>query len=207
MRNHLISFILIILAVATYFAFTAPLWSQAEILKESIANDQDAIKEGRDLQALVQDVSGIVSEISPEQQSALEAILPEKVDEILLLNDIYTLAASHEMQVQDLGLVDDVSANTNANSAGASGDALSVSTASSGPKTRMVTFSVSAGYAPFVAFIKELEKSLGRYEIPSIKFSASTDGSTKAGSSASGSKSSQSAGTSYTVTITTYSVK
>lgn len=206
MRNPFISFILIILAAATYFGFTAPLWSDAEALKGSITNDQDAIKEGRDLQTLIQDVSGIVSNISPEQQSKLEAVLPEKVDEILLLNDIYTLAASHEMQVQDIELVDIPASG--ASGAGANVGAIVAPTLGNGVKTRTVTFSVAAEYATFVTFIKELEKSLVLYEITSVDFSSSDDGSSTAtGSSAGSSKSKSPSTVTYTVTITTYSVK
>lgn len=221
MRNPLIPIILIVLSIATYFAFAAPWWSDIRKLQADMQVAKESIARGNELKELIQNITEKVDAVSPEDQSRLQAVLPFQIDDILFLNDINSLSGNHGLSTKNLTFGDEVGTvvgsvapapqpkiddgdNDTAKGAGSPQTAVS-------QKTKIVTFSVTAKYPKFITFLRDLEQSLVLYEIKSISFSetATTNAGGSNSKSTSG-KTGQSAepeGDAYSVKLTTYSVE
>ncbi|MEK7068373.1 MAG: hypothetical protein AAB964_01005, partial [Patescibacteria group bacterium] len=120
---------------------------------------------------------------STEDRQRLLRGLPDNVDNIRLIIDINNIAARHELSLKNvsLGDVSDSRVARNNLSVGASGDAIG---------SVQVSFTLSATYGDFLAFLQDLEHSLRVVDVESMDFGA--PGSETAGKS------------DYTFTIRTY---
>lgn len=173
MRNPLIPIILLILSVATYFAFASPWWGDISRIKADIAVAEKAITQGNELKELVQNITEKVNAVPSDDQSRLQAVLPLKIDDILFLNDINAIAGNRGLQAKNLTLTDDVSVvNTTPQVSDVSGVTKGAPTEKApSQKIKMVSFAVTAKYPAFISLLRDLEQSLVLYEVQSIGFS------------------------------------
>lgn len=211
MRNPLIPIILVILSIATYFAFAVPWWTEVTGLKAGIEVADKSITQGKELKELIQNIAEKVDAVPADDRSRLQAVLPVQIDEILFLNDINLLTESHGLQTAGLVLGGDAAGNKKGGSSSTE-EASGTASGSAQQKTKEVGFSVSAKYPAFILFLRDLEQSLVLYEIKSIAFSrggTSDEGSTSAKSTAgtSGKNGQATDGDTYTIKFTTYSVE
>ena len=203
MRNPLIPIILVVLSIATYFAFAAPWWAEINSTKADIEVAKVAVTQGNELKELVQNLTEKVNSVPPEDRSRLQAVLPFQIDEILFLNDINVLAGNRGLQARNLVLAEDTS--TAGNTAAVSESDGEVK-GSSSQKTKTASFAVTAKYPTFISFLRDIEQSLVLYEIKSVSFSE-TGTSDTSGTSGKSGQSTAPQGDDYSVKFTTYSVE
>jgi Tfp pilus assembly protein PilO len=99
--------------------------------------------------------------VSAEDMANLLKLLPDNIDNVRLIIDIDEMAKAHGLPIG--GFKAETSADTS--------KVIGASKANYGTLT--LSFSVSANYNAFLAFMKDLERSLRILDITSINFNAS----------------------------------
>jgi len=149
----------IVLAVAIFFLFAKPIFSEIG----SIQGETDEYKQAVDKAAeLNSKLAGLVTErnsFSSLELERLERLVPYNIDEVRALVDLKALAESHNM----------LFGNIEVGSLGESGSVGSVETNSvlseKDFETLEISFGIIGTYEQMRSFLKDIERSLVRMEV------------------------------------------
>ncbi len=173
MNRNLTATILLILAVAIYFTFTSGLWNDAAGVKA--VNDQysGAIASAQKLISVRDNVLKQYNDISPQDQSNLDKMLPSTVDNIRLIINLNNIALQHGFSLKGISAAasQDKSGSGAASNAGTNGS-ISAPTLD----TVVISFSVSAPYQQFISFMQDLEANLRIMDVTHLSVSANDTG-------------------------------
>lgn len=172
--NIITPLILIIISVGSFFAYTDKIYRG-----ESADGSQPSIKslmaEDAEYQTALNNTSEIkkkratlvdkMNQISPENLSKLESLLPDNIDNIQLIIDMSNIAERHGLTLKGAKL--DNSLKTDTNKLGADNSKYG---------TVGISFSVTASYDNFQNFLKDLEKSLRLVEITDLSVAGNLNG-------------------------------
>jgi len=163
MTKFLIPIILIIIAVATFFTFTDPLYTKVkDVEKEEIQYDE-ALNKSRELQTIRDALLSKFNTFNLNDIERLEKLLPNNVDNVRLILEIDNTASKYGMNLRDVSI-----------SSGDDNKSKNVVEATAKDfYTITLSFTVSSSYENFVKFIEELESKLRVVDISRIMFKAS----------------------------------
>lgn len=156
-------FILIILALVIFFVPIRGLLSDVGPLSAERAELISALDNARAIQAAREDLLAKYNNLSPEDTSKLNKLLPDTVDNVRLIIDINSIAERHGMVLKNI----DVSS---APAAAATSPNLELY------DSLILRFSVHGNYNELIAFLDSLGKSLRITDVNDLTFSVSPTG-------------------------------
>lgn len=164
MTKFLIPIILIIIAVASFFTFTDPLYTKVKDIEKEEVQYDEALSKSRELQTIRDALLSKFNTFNSGDIERLEKLLPNNVDNVRLILEIDNTASKYGMNLRDVSISsgDDNSKSKNV-----------VEAIAKDFYTITLSFTVSSSYENFVKFIEELENKLRIVDISRIMFKAS----------------------------------
>ncbi|MEN9614037.1 MAG: hypothetical protein RLZZ347_344 [Candidatus Parcubacteria bacterium] len=160
---------LILASLGAFFGYINPKYETIKDLESQKASRDEALTKSRQLQALRDDLLKRLNTFPTNDLARLEKMLPDNIDNVRLIIDISALAAQRGVVVKNV---------KNISAASIAADAKNDTTLDKNNKYGSVVLdmTVSATYDNFIAFLKDLEKSLRLVDVVSLGFSASDSG-------------------------------
>jgi len=166
--------ILIGIAIAGFFTFTKPLYSEITNLKTQVASYDEALNNSKSLEAERDKLTQKYNSIDRNNLIKLDKMLPDSVNNIRLILEIEKLSLPYGMVLRDVkydnkSLVTTGTATTpvvqnNKNNLAVQDN--------KDYGSWDLGFSTQGNYFDFLNFVKELEKNLRIVDITSIEFSS-----------------------------------
>lgn len=157
----IISIILLVASVGLFIGYVNPTYQADQASAAELGQYESALSNSKDLLSERDILIAKLNTFSQTNINKLSTLLPDSVDSVTLIIELDSIAAQFGMRIRDF------SAST-----GQSGT-LGQSDAPYG--TLSLTFTTTASYETFVAFLKALESNLRLLDVSSISF---TSGST-----------------------------
>lgn len=164
MTRTIIPIVLVAVAIAVFVWYTNPTYQEIQRVRAEVAGYDEALTKSKELQEIRNRLVSKYNTFSPDDVRTLERLLPDHVDNIRLIIDIDNIAARYNLRIRNVALRDE-GRGRNERSAvalGSSGDPVGVVE---------LGFSISATYADFLRFLKDLEQSLRIVDVTGISFS------------------------------------
>jgi len=158
MKNVLI-IIFIAAAIAVYFSFIKPIYSEINTLRGEREHLNDLLSQSREVAKKRDELVAIYNSISQDDLAMLEKSVPEKPEQMKLLLIFDNIAKKNGVLLKSIDIQDK-------NSSPGSGEALQIfSSLPFGLK-------VSSSYGSFYNFLKDMEANLRLTDIKTIDFSS-----------------------------------
>lgn len=169
--SNIISIVLILASIGLFFGYIDPTYSSVSSpsasekelsIKELIAKKADydrALTNSRDYQEEKQRLLDKYNKIPRANIEKLEKLLPNNIDNVRLVIDIDEIAKNYGMRIRNFA-------------ADAAGKSEVVGRDATPYGTLTLSFSTTASYNTFLAFIRDLERSLRIIDVTSIQFAA-----------------------------------
>lgn len=174
--RFILPIILIVVAVATFFMFTAPIFNEIPALRAEVDSYNEALNNSKALENERDKLTSKYNSIDKENLARLEKLLPDNIDNIRLILEIEKIASPYGMVLRDikysaeepeLGAV--IGGNT---SPGAEAARIAMQR---GYKVLNMEFSVTGTYDKFLSFTRDLQSNLRIVDIASVAFSSEVD--------------------------------
>ncbi|MEN9621945.1 MAG: hypothetical protein RLZZ67_379 [Candidatus Parcubacteria bacterium] len=158
--NNIVSIILLIASAGLFFAYVDPTYTSIkELLVEKQSYDR-ALNNSKDLQSERDKLLVKLNEMPPKDQDKLARLLPDNIDNVRLIIDIDEMAKTYGMRIRNFKTDTLEQQDTIGQSHNPYG-------------TLTLSFSTTASYNTFLAFIRDLEHSLRIIDVTSISFNSS----------------------------------
>jgi len=158
--SNLISLVIIVASIGMFFGYIDPTYSKIQASRTDLAEYDRALNNSKDLQSERDKLLKKFNEIPKADRDALEKLLPDNIDNVRLIIDIDEMAKQYGMRIRDFSAQTIEKKETIGKDNSAYG-------------SLGVSFTTSASYNTFLAFIRDLEKSLRIMDITAIQFGAS----------------------------------
>jgi hypothetical protein len=170
--KNLYSFILIIVSIGVFFTLITPERENIKLLQEEIKKNDDTLKLADQLDKTTKELRDRYNSISAEDRERLLRFLPDTIDNVRMIIDIYNIAEQKQLTLSGFQISE---GDKNANVSGSNGEfndleeelKLSYSDPSK-VGVLSFSFSVSAKYDTFVDLLKTLEQTLRIVDVRSI---------------------------------------
>ncbi|MBI4136246.1 MAG: hypothetical protein HY481_01710 [Candidatus Vogelbacteria bacterium] len=161
----ILPFLILGLAAAVFFYFTAPLVDQIDGLKIRRAELAVALDHANKLKERQDELAAIYNDIDPTDEKNLEEFLPNNIDNVRLIIDINDIAKKYGLTIRNPNIVKDE---------GKEGEAPPAGPAAKPPaeNSAAISFSVSSSYEILKLFLGDLAKSLRIVDLESLSFTA-----------------------------------
>jgi Tfp pilus assembly protein PilO len=138
-------------------------------LQAQVAAFDEALDKAQELKKRRDELLSKRNTFSAEDIQKLERILPDNVDNIRFIIDINGIAARRNLSLRNvaLGTLSDAKSARSALAIGSSGDPVG---------SAEVSFSVTATYEEFLAFLQDLEHSLRIVDVEKLAFKPNENG-------------------------------
>lgn len=194
MFKALTPIISIIVAVGLFFTYIRPTFQDVKAIQDETAEYAQAVEKASELKRRIAELKAQQSAIPLADLERLEALLPDRVDEVAALIDVDALAARHNLILGDIKVVDQKGTDSKGSQAtqpgpitpapgampglaGASGAATPQDAEGGAIRGQYATldigFSVTGAYNDFRLFLEEIEQSLVLMEVTKITFTES----------------------------------
>ncbi|MDZ4284305.1 MAG: hypothetical protein U1A28_00585, partial [Patescibacteria group bacterium] len=169
-----ISILIFALSVAVVVFYIKPALPRIKALRQDIFFLEDTLESARELQSVRDKLLAKYNSFPPDDIERLHKLLPDNVDNVRLIIDIDEMASRYGLTIQDINIKQQQESRVR--TAGAADEeaedfgtsartAREMSEAAEGlvePKLSFLTlsFSVVASYERFLAFLRDMERSL-----------------------------------------------
>lgn len=160
--KNLVPAILILAVIGLFFGFIDPKREEIKALREDRTEYEEALENSRKLRAERDRLVSIEQSITQENRNKLMRFLPDNIDNIRLVIDIDNIARRYGLSVRDFNTSTDQSDQIIDQGLGNHG-------------TVIFSFSTSGSYNAFIAFLKDMERSLRLIDAAEIAFSVPED--------------------------------
>lgn len=178
MMKFIMPIILTGIAITFFFVVTNPLYNNISVLQTNLASYNQALSTSAQLKNERDQLTTVYNNINPDDLSRLQKLLPDDVNNILLILEIQGIAKNYGMQISNVSYdtTDTSTAATNATSGTAATQGANISSNSTVADygTFNLGFSTSGTYDNFINFTKGLESNLRIVDISSINFSSNS---------------------------------
>jgi len=164
MRN-IIPIMLIIASLGAFLGYVRPRYEVIKELESQKASRDETLTKSRQLQTLRDDLLKRLNTFPTSNLTRLEKMLPDNIDNVRLIIDISAMAAQRGVVVKNVK-------NLSAESIAENAKKETVSDKNSKYGSVVLDMTVTASYDNFIAFLRDLEKSLRLVDIVSLSFSA-----------------------------------
>lgn len=164
--------IFILASIAGFFLYINPQYAIVKENRAQLAKINDAVKKADQLKAIRDKLMLERDKITPEDMDRISKMIPDGVENIGLIIEMNNIA--HDMGLELLNpSIGNVSTASNAPSNG--GSAVGSTGLDIGPDSKKfgqlsMSFTVNTTYEKFIAYAKELERSLRLVDITDVKF-------------------------------------
>lgn len=158
--NNIVSIILLIASAGLFFGYVDPTYSSVKgLLIEKESYDR-ALNNSKELQAERDKLLIKLNEMPQEEQEKLSRLLPDNIDNVRLIIDVDEMAKTYGMRIRNFKTDSIEQQDTIGRDNNPYG-------------TLTLSFSTTASYNTFLAFLRDLEHSLRIIDITSVSFNAS----------------------------------
>ncbi len=164
MIKFLAPILLFLAAVGLFFGFIDPRYQALQAQKVLLARNQAVLANSRQISDLREKLRERYNSVDPKDIENLKKMLPDGVDNVRLILDLNSLASRHGMSIRNVKVGGDSDAGTTKVAA--------VSQASGTVGSIQLSFSVTAPYSDFVAYLQDIENSLRIVDITSLSVKA-----------------------------------
>ena len=171
MIRNIFSIVLFSLAGVILFLYIRPAYDSLQAKQAKIAEYDAALSKANELQQIKQDLTTKFNSFTSEEQTRLDKLLPDHVDNVALILDMDHLAGQHSMGLEN------VDVNTMSGSKNTPGQtAVGIVAADSGQKydSLTITFNTRGTYSNFIAFMRDLQNSLRIVDLSSLSLTPET---------------------------------
>jgi len=188
----IISILMFALSIALVVLYAKPARPRIEALRQDISFLEDTLEQARELQSVRDKLLTKYNSFTPDDIERLGKLLPDHVDNVRLIIDIDEMARRYGLAIQDIEMKkrQEPLARTAAVPEGeddfavgarAAREAAEAEEGLDEPKLSFLTlsFSVIAPYERFLAFLRDLERSLRIVDVTELSFTSSKDAATK----------------------------
>ncbi|MBI3888503.1 hypothetical protein HY311_01785 [Candidatus Nomurabacteria bacterium] len=171
MTRFIMPAILILIAIALFFMFTNPIYSDIGTLKETVTSYNEALDNSKALENARDSLTAKENAINPDNLVKIQKLLPDNVDNIRLILEIEQIAGPYGMILKDVkyNTTNPVASTPSVVSGGAG----QVTSGDYGIFD--LEFSTTGSYNNFINFTKDLESNLRIVDISSISFASDTN--------------------------------
>jgi type IV pilus assembly protein PilO len=156
----IVPIIVILTSIGLFFGYVDPTYTQVKALRLEKADYDRALNNSKDLQEERNKLLKKVDAMPDSDLTALTKLLPDHIDNVRLIIDIDEMAKTYNMKIRSFKADTAEKKDTIGKDNSAYG-------------TLTLTFSTSASYGTFLAFLRDLEHSLRLIDVSSISFVAS----------------------------------
>ncbi len=164
--------ILIGVAVAGFFIFTRPIYSDISSLREESTSYNDALTNSKALETERDKLTAKYNAISQDNLDRLTKLLPENIDNIRLILEIEKIASPYGMVLKDVKYNAVATDNKNTNTPSTALAPVATPITSKDYGVWDLEFSTGGTYNNFLNFTRDLENNLRIVDISSIDFSS-----------------------------------
>lgn len=152
----------LVLAGGIFFAYTQPRFDSIRALEVQIAQYNEALEKAAELQQIKQALLSRYNTFNPVDVERLQKLLPDHVDNVRLVLDLDSLAARHQMALQNVVISGPTSTETTPGTIAAAGG--------SRQKYDSLTlqFRTQGTYRDFSTFLGDIESSLRLVDLVSL---------------------------------------
>lgn len=174
MNRNVTPLILIVLAIGIYFTFTRAKIDEVKAIQIVNGQYQKALDNSEELAKKLNDKLAVYNRISPDDQSRLERMIPDNVDNVRLIIDVNSVAAKHGLILKNVKTattkdpVDPNNRGAQSTNQGPNQGPNSNVLIAGGYDTVTLSFDVSGPYQNFLDFLRSMERSLRIMEISKI---------------------------------------
>ena len=158
--SNIISIVLIVASIGLFFGYIDPTYATIQMQRTEKADYDRALNNSKELQAERDKLLQKFNEMNKVDLDDLARLLPDNIDNVRLIIDIDEMAKKYGMRIRNFKA--DPSEKTD-----------TIGRSNSAHGTLTLSFSTTAGYDTFLAFIRDIEKSLRVIDITSVEFVAS----------------------------------
>ncbi|MEK7564432.1 MAG: hypothetical protein AAB510_02590 [Patescibacteria group bacterium] len=177
MLRFILPIILLGIAVAGFFAFTNPLYTNVVELRGQVASYDEALKNSKALENQRDKLTAEYNALNTEDLAKLQKLLPDSIDNIRLILEIEKIAAPYGMVLRDVKY--DAIKTAPTTTAPGSGSVVPGGATGPGVSTEYgvwdLSFSIVGTYENFLNFTRDLESNLRIVDVSSITFSSEID--------------------------------
>ncbi|MBI2097579.1 MAG: type 4a pilus biogenesis protein PilO [Candidatus Vogelbacteria bacterium] len=155
----ILPFLILGLAAAVFFYFTAPLLDQVDALKIQQAELTVALAHANKLKERQDELAAIYNAIDPADEKNLEEFLPNNIDNVRLIIDINDIAKKYGLTIRNPNIVKEEAKEDKPAPA-------------AGESSAVISFAVSSSYEILKLFLDDLAKSLRIVDLDSLSFTA-----------------------------------
>lgn len=175
MNRNITPLILIVLALGLFFTFTNGRITELKSIQAVNNNYLQAINNSVDLIKNRDNVLKSYNSLSDEDKSRLDKMLPNNVDNVRLIIDVTNIGARHGIPLKNI-TTSAPDGSQGASGSGATTPATSQASANQVSGVVTVSFSFSASYQNFLAFLGDIQSSLRVLDISHLTVSANDSG-------------------------------
>ena len=190
---------MLLASVGLFFTYVNPTYNGLDDLKQQTAKLDEALNKAKELQSIRDQLLSKYNTFSSEELDRLKKLLPDHIDNVRLIIDIDNMASRYGMSLTKVAISKSESGpKKEAQSTGATTETPSGSGAkalpsqagfslpprpSASPGTGStqddlgsvdLSFSVSGSYETFLAFLRDLERSLRLVDVTKLSFNAAS---------------------------------
>lgn len=159
-------------AVAIFFAYTDPTYKDIKMYRAQVASYDSALDNADKLERTKQEIIADYGTIPPEDIEKLSKLLPDNVDNIRLILEIESVAAKYGMTIKNVKFDVQKQQKLQNGERIVEQNAQDTELGSKEYGLFDLSFSTQGTYQNFVAFSKEIERSLRIVDIKSVSFSS-----------------------------------
>lgn len=158
--NLIVPIILLVSSIGIFFGYIDPTYKNDQALSAQLGQYESALSNSKELLAEKKALVEKYSTFNSSDLDKLNKLLPDAVDSVTLIIEINSIAAQYGIHIRNFG-----------GGLQAQAGALGQSLAPYG--TLPLTFTTTASYDTFIAFLRALETNLRLIDVAGITFSAS----------------------------------
>ncbi|HEU5114798.1 MAG TPA: type 4a pilus biogenesis protein PilO [Candidatus Paceibacterota bacterium] len=156
--SNIVSLILRIASFGLFFGYVDPTYTNVQKLGQDKADYDKALSNSKELQAERDKLLEQYNKMDKDEVSKLSKLLPDNIDNIRLIIDIDEMAKNYKMRIRNF--------KTDATS---KSDTIGRDNTPYGTLT--LSFTTTAPYNTFLAFLHDLERSLRVLDVTGVQFS------------------------------------
>lgn len=168
MAKLLTPLILFVATLGLFFGLLSPQYQSMLAQSSALAEKNSALTNSRLIGDVREQLRNKYNAISPDDAAKLKKMLPDAVDNVKLILDLDSMAASHSMGIRN------VKVGGNASASGGSSNASPAGPQDSNPwGSIQLSFSVAGTYQNFIAFLHDIETSLRIVDVSALSVTTS----------------------------------
>ncbi len=166
MTSNVTAIILLLLSIASFFWGISPQKDNWTSLRATVAAREEALEQAKKVRTIRESLLERRRSITDGDMEKLGKLLPDSVDTIRLTRDLQGIAAQYGIIIKKIDIIKDTPTSRIGSQTGALGPSQQKY------ETLGISFAMSASYASFLSFLKDLEKSLRIIDITSTAIQA-----------------------------------